>query len=48
MTPVSHSKDMRNMTTGSPAGHILAFALPLLAGSFLQQMYNMGVSWVVV
>ena len=44
---MSHSKDMRNMTTGSPAGHILAFALPLLAGSFLQQMYNMVDSWVV-
>jgi len=44
---VNHSKDMRNMTTGSTAGHILAFALPLLAGSFLQQMYNMVDSWVV-
>ena len=37
----------RNMTVGSPAGHILAFALPLLAGSFLQQFYNMVDSWVV-
>ena len=32
---------MRNMTVGSPAGHIFYFALPLLAGSFLQQLYNM-------
>ena len=24
---------LRNMTTGSPAGHILSFALPLLAGN---------------
>ena len=27
---------LRDMTTGSPAGHILYFALPLLAGSLLQ------------
>lgn len=38
---------MRNMTVGSPAGHIFTFALPLLAGSFLQQLYNMVDSWVV-
>ena len=38
---------MRNMTVGSPAGHIFYFALPLLAGSFLQQLYNMVDSWVV-
>ncbi len=38
---------MRNMTAGSPAGHIFFFALPLLAGSFLQQLYNMVDSWVV-
>ncbi|MBR5472264.1 MAG: MATE family efflux transporter [Oscillibacter sp.] len=37
----------RNMTVGSPAGHIFYFALPLLAGSFLQQFYNMVDSWVV-
>jgi putative MATE family efflux protein len=41
------SGGMRNMTAGSPAGHIFAFALPLLAGSFLQQLYNMVDSWVV-
>lgn len=35
------------MTVGSPAGHILAFSLPLLLGSFLQQLYNMVDSWVV-
>ena len=28
---------LRDMTTGSPAGHILYFALPLLVGSLLQQ-----------
>ena len=38
---------LRDMTVGSPAGHILYFALPLLAGSLLQQLYNMVDSWVV-
>jgi len=38
---------MRDMTSGSPAGHIFYFALPLLAGSVLQQLYNMVDSWVV-
>ena len=37
----------RDMTQGSPARHIVYFALPLLAGSFLQQLYNMVDSWVV-
>ena len=41
------SGGLRNMTTGSPVKHIISFALPLLAGSFLQQMYNMVDSWVV-
>ena len=43
----SNQKGLRNMTVGSPAGHIFYFALPLLAGSFLQQLYNMVDSWVV-
>ena len=38
---------LQNMTEGSPARHIVLFALPLLAGSFLQQLYNMVDSWVV-
>ena len=38
---------LRNMTEGSPARHIVLFALPLLAGSFLQQLYNLVDSWVV-
>lgn len=38
---------MRDMTVGRPVGHILYFALPLLAGSLLQQLYNMVDSWVV-
>ena len=44
---MAQSKQLRNMTEGSPAGHIFYFALPLLAGSFLQQFYNMVDSWVV-
>lgn len=43
----SRENGMRNMTVGSPAGHVFSFALPLLAGSFLQQLYNMVDSWVV-
>ena len=44
---MARNAGMRNMTEGSPAGHLLAFSLPLLAGSFLQQFYNMVDSWVV-
>ncbi|MBP5668730.1 MAG: MATE family efflux transporter [Lachnospiraceae bacterium] len=36
-----------NMTTGSPAKHILRFALPLLIGNLFQQLYNMVDSMVV-
>ena len=32
---------IRNMTVGNPFHHILMFTLPLLAGNFLQQFYNM-------
>ena len=42
-----NNSGMRDMTAGSPAGHILYFALPQLAGSLLQQLYNMVDSWVV-
>ena len=31
---------VQNMTTGSEAGHIIRFALPLLGGNILQQTYN--------
>ena len=41
------SSGMRNMTRGSPAGHIFFFALPLFFGSMLQQLYNMVDSYVV-
>lgn len=36
-----------DMTTGSPARLLAAFALPLLAGNILQQLYNMVDSFVV-
>ena len=35
------------MTQGNPMRQILTFSLPLLAGNFLQQMYNMVDSMVV-
>ena len=44
---LANNSGARNMTVGSPAGHLFYFALPLLAGSFLQQFYNMVDSWVV-
>lgn len=40
-------RGLRDMTVGSPVGHIFWFALPLLVGSFLQQLYNMVDSFVV-
>lgn len=36
-----------DMTTGSPLGHIVRFALPLLVGNIFQQLYNMVDSLVV-
>ncbi|MCI9332267.1 MAG: MATE family efflux transporter [Oscillibacter sp.] len=44
---MKQTNGLRDMTAGSPAGHILYFALPLLVGSLLQQLYNMVDSWVV-
>lgn len=41
------SRALRDMTQGSVPRHMLAFALPLLAGNFLQQFYNMVDSWAV-
>ena len=37
----------RDMTSGSIARHMFLFALPLLLGNLLQQMYNMVDSWAV-
>ena len=36
-----------DMTHGSITKHILTFALPLIAGSLFQQLYNMVDTWVV-
>lgn len=38
---------VRDMTKGSPTRLILAFALPMLAGSILQQFYNLADSVIV-
>ena len=38
---------MRDMTVGSPAKQILLFTLPLLAGNFLQQLYNIADTVIV-
>lgn len=37
----------RDMTTGKPAGLLLSFALPLMAGSICQQLYTMVDTMVV-
>ena len=36
-----------DLTTGSITGNILFFALPLMCGNLLQQMYNIADTWVV-
>ena len=36
-----------DMTQGSTTGHLIRFALPLLAGNLFQQLYNMVDTWVV-
>ena len=36
-----------DMTQGNITKHLIAFALPLLAGNIFQQMYNMVDTWVV-
>lgn len=37
----------RNMTEGSPAKHIIGFALPMLLGLLFQQLYNMADTMIV-
>lgn len=36
-----------DLTTGPITGNILFFALPLMCGNLLQQMYNIADTWVV-
>lgn len=38
---------VRDMTEGSILRHLIAFSIPLLLGSMLQQLYNMVDSWTV-
>jgi putative MATE family efflux protein len=38
---------MRNLTQGREAGVIFTFALPMLIGNVLQQVYNLTDAWVV-
>lgn len=47
MEKQTSSHKLRNMTEGSIAGHLLAFAFPMFLGSLLQQLYNMVDSWEV-
>ena len=42
-----NNSGLRNMTEGSVSRHLILFALPMFAGSVLQQLYNMVDSWVV-
>ncbi len=42
-----NTKNITDMTTGSPAGHLIKFTLPLLIGNLFQQFYNMVDSLIV-
>ena len=46
-TVVAGRHNGTDMTQGSIFGHILTFALPLLAGNLFQQLYNTVDTWVV-
>lgn len=37
----------RDLTTGGITGNLVRFALPLMAGNLLQQLYNLADTWVV-
>lgn len=37
----------RDMTQGNIVKQVLLFALPLMLGNLLQQMYNIADTWVV-
>lgn len=41
------NNSVKNMTEGSPARHILSFALPMLMGLLFQQLYNMADTIIV-
>ena len=37
----------RSLTKGPISGSMLLFALPLMLGNLLQQMYNIADTWVI-
>ena len=43
--PAMHTK--RDLTQGSIPRGLLGFALPLILGNLLQQLYNLADTWVV-
>ncbi len=47
MRIVMNTKNMTDMTVGSPTRHLLGFSVPLLIGNLFQQFYNMVDSLVV-
>lgn len=47
MKDTKKKQKITDMTTGSPAKHILRFAIPLLIGNLFQQLYNLVDSVVV-
>ncbi len=44
---MANEKNVRNMTEGSPAKHIIAFALPVFLGMLFQQFYSMADTAIV-
>lgn len=47
MSMVAKTKNVTDMTVGSPLKHLIKFAIPLLIGNLFQQLYNMVDSIVV-
>lgn len=41
------SRDVRDMTVGSPYSHMIGFALPILLSQIFQQLYNTADSFIV-
>lgn len=41
------TRKTQDLTVGSITGNLLLFALPLMAGNLLQQLYNVADTWVV-
>lgn len=43
----ARTRKTQDLTVGSITGNLLLFALPLMAGNLLQQLYNVADTWVV-